>query len=66
VSRVVLAAARCTGHGRCAALAPDVFDLDDEGRSIVLHDEVHGEHEVHARLAIDNCPERALSLENTG
>jgi ferredoxin len=24
---------RCTGHGRCYSLAPDLFDCDEEGYS---------------------------------
>ena len=32
---------RCTGHGRCYALAPEVFEPDDEGHSIVLREEGH-------------------------
>ena len=66
MTRVVVDADRCTGHGRCAALAPEVFDLDDDGHSVVLLGEVDGEDETRARLAVDNCPERAISLEATG
>ena len=53
---------RCTGHGRCYALAPEVFEPDDEGHSIVLHEEVPPEFEAKARLGVDNCPEQAISI----
>jgi ferredoxin len=53
---------RCTGHGRCYALAPEVFEPDDEGHSIVLHVEVSPELEAKARLGVDNCPEQAISI----
>jgi ferredoxin len=53
---------RCTGHGRCYALAPEVFEPDDEGHSIVLHVEVPPELEAKARLGVDNCPEQAISI----
>ena len=26
---------KCQGHGRCYALAPDLFDCDDEGYAVV-------------------------------
>ncbi|MDT5095080.1 MAG: ferredoxin [Mycobacterium sp.] len=53
---------RCTGHGRCYTLAPDVYDADDLGHSIVLVDEVSGDLEQHAAVGQQNCPESAISL----
>ena len=53
---------RCTGHGRCYTLAPDVFDADDLGHSIVLIDEVSGEMGRHAAIGEQNCPENAITL----
>lgn len=53
---------RCTGHGRCYALAPEVFEPDDEGHSIVIAEEVPSEYESKARLGVENCPEQAISI----
>ena len=55
---------RCTGHGRCYALAPSVFDADDFGHSVVLVATCEPSTEVHrqAVLAAENCPERAITL----
>ena len=54
---------RCTGHGRCYALAPEVFEPDNEGHSIVLcEEEVPPEYEAKARLGVDNCPEQAIAI----
>ena len=62
--RIVLDEARCVGHGRCYALAPEVFDADDLGHCIVrLADEVPAEHEEAARLGVANCPEDALRID---
>lgn len=62
--RIVLDAGRCTGHGRCYSLAPELFDSDDDGHSVVLHEQVpHGQEDA-ARLAADNCPEDAILLED--
>jgi ferredoxin len=52
----------CTGHGRCYTLAPDVYDADDVGHSVVLVDEVSGEIEEHAAIGEKNCPESAITL----
>lgn len=53
----------CQGHGRCYDLAPDLFGEDEEGFGQVLGDEiVPPEKEREARLAVANCPERAIEL----
>ena len=56
---------KCQGHGRCYALAPDVFDSDDEGYAVLrLTDgNVPAELESAAQLAADNCPEYAITVE---
>jgi ferredoxin len=60
--RIVLDDSLCTGHGRCYALAPALFDSDDAGRSVVLAAEVGEEHRAAAEAAVANCPERAIRL----
>jgi ferredoxin len=55
---------RCQGHGRCYDLAPDLFGDDDEGFGRVLGDGVvPAGSEREARLAVANCPERAIVLD---
>jgi ferredoxin len=54
---------RCQGHGRCYDLAPDLFGDDDEGFGKVLGTGVvPPDKEQEARLAVANCPERAIDL----
>jgi ferredoxin len=55
----------CTGHGRCWALAPKVFEPDDEGLNAQAGQvvEVSAEREDEARQAILGCPEGALVEE---
>jgi ferredoxin len=55
-------AQRCTGHGRCYTLAPNVFEADDEGRCVPPAAEVPAAHEREARAAVINCPEDALEI----
>jgi ferredoxin len=53
----------CQGHGRCYDLAPDLFGDDDEGYGQVLGDGIlPADEEQDARLAVANCPERAIEL----
>ena len=54
---------KCQGHNRCYMLAPELFDVDDEGYAI-LRDAgtVPAELERQAQLAADNCPEFAITL----
>lgn len=62
--RVKLDNAKCQGHGRCYALAPDVFDSDDEGYAVLeVTGDVPPALEDAAVLAADNCPEFAIELE---
>ena len=72
--RIQIDADRCTGHGRCYALAPELFDCDDDGHGEVRA-EAHGadggphrsgvlpeDQVARAKLAADNCPEAAITL----
>lgn len=56
---------RCEGHGRCYALAPTLVEPDDVGHGVEIGDgSVPEGEEHHARLAVANCPERAVLLED--
>jgi len=61
--KVQINAEQCQGHGRCYDLAPGLFAADDEGYGTVLGDgAVPPGKEDEARLAVANCPERAVTL----
>jgi len=53
----------CVGHGRCYALAPDVFGADEFGHCVVLEEQVGAGLESQARMGADNCPEQAITIE---
>lgn len=54
---------RCTGHGRCYALAPDLFSSDADGYgSIVADGAVEPAMTDRVRRAAANCPERAIAV----
>jgi ferredoxin len=53
---------KCTGHGRCYSLAPEVYEPDDVGHSTLVSEDVPAELEHKARLGVENCPEQAISI----
>lgn len=54
---------KCQGHNRCYMLAPELFDVDDEGYAVLRDDgPVPVGLEKKAQLAADNCPEFAVTL----
>ena len=63
--RVFVDRARCQGHARCIAFAPEVFESDDEGYSFVPDEKRrHGQLTGALRLAVANCPERAIQVKD--
>jgi ferredoxin len=61
--RVRVDRAKCHRYGICVTIAPDVFDVDDDGFAIVQCDEVAAEHEDAARRAARSCPESAITVD---
>lgn len=54
----------CIGSAVCVSIAPDIFELDDEGLSRVVNPEAGGEDLL--RKAAENCPVAAIILEDEG
>ena len=50
----------CMGHGRCYAVAPEIFEPDDEGYSVVIGDADDDQLRDELDMAVRNCPERAV------
>jgi ferredoxin len=53
--------ARCTGNGRCFMVSMELFDLDDDGHGVVLEPRPAAELAAEVELAVQSCPERAIS-----
>ncbi len=51
----------CTGCGVCTSMAPNVFEMNDEGVSEVVDPE--GADEGTIESAISSCPVDAISWE---
>lgn len=62
--RLHLDRAACEGHGRCYALAPELFDADEDGHAVLLATgELQDDEVADARTSADNCPEFAITVE---
>lgn len=55
---------QCIGCGACAAIAPEVFEINDEGLSTVKTEVVPKGHEEEAEDAVDSCPTSAIEKED--
>jgi ferredoxin len=62
VTRIEVDRDRCVGSGTCEALAPAVFEVDDDGVLAVLRAEPDTHELADVRDAVTACPTRALSL----
>lgn len=61
IAGVQIDSTKCQGHGRCYSLAPELFDVDDEGYGVVRTADLDPEQASLAERAIAECPERAIS-----
>jgi ferredoxin len=62
VPRIEVDHDRCVGTGGCEALAPDVFEIGDDGAPAVLRPEPRPADLTDVRDAVAACPTRALRL----
>ncbi len=60
--RVIIDKDVCAGHGRCYTLAPGLFDADDYGNGVVIGEDLQEDLVGQARIAVENCPERAILI----
>ena len=54
----------CLGTGVCCFYAPATFDLDDEGRSMVV--DQHGDPDDAVRNAVEACPTHSVRIVQPG
>jgi len=52
----------CRGHGVCCGYAPEIFELDDADKARAKFDEIPAAFKEHVRMALQNCPERAIDI----
>jgi ferredoxin len=57
--RVVVDQERCMGSGACMFHAPSTFDVDDDGKTVVV---APGDPVDALRNAAESCPQSAITL----
>jgi ferredoxin len=53
---------RCQGHAVCYLLSPQLFDVDAEGRGVVIVTKVAPDRIDEALTAVERCPEQAIEI----
>ena len=52
----------CEGHGQCNAVAPEVYDLDEDGYCLIHTPEVPSHLDSHAEEGARACPVSAIKV----
>ena len=62
--RIVLDETKCSSLGMCEAVAPDVFEVGDDGALVVLDPTPADDRRALIEEAVAACPTGALSIED--
>lgn len=62
--RIVVDFDRCQSNGLCMEIAPDLFEVRDDGYLYVLDDSPPDEVRSLVDQAVAGCPTMAISLED--
>jgi ferredoxin len=54
----------CQGYANCVVAASDAYDLDDDGKVILLLETIPPEERERVEVAARSCPAGALWLED--
>lgn len=61
--RILVDRGKCTGLGICESLAPEHFEVDEDGALVVLDEHVTERTRAGVEEAISGCPAEALRME---
>jgi ferredoxin len=53
----------CSGDAICVDICPEVFEMSDEDKAVVIVDEIPEEHQDACREAAESCPEGCIYIE---
>jgi len=53
----------CIGCGLCPSIAPEVYQMDDDGLAAAIREEVPESNEDKAREAAESCPVDAIDTD---
>ncbi|MGW2665163.1 ferredoxin [Nocardia tengchongensis] len=55
---------RCAGTGMCGVIASELLEFGDDGRPVVLLDEIPAAEMLAVISAVQSCPTAALHLSD--
>lgn len=61
--KVKVNVAACVGHARCWAVAPEVYDLNDDGFNVTPEKIVDESLRAQAVRGMRACPEKIITIE---
>ncbi len=61
--RITIDKENCIGCGACVATAPEVFEMNDEGKAEVLKIELTDEEIEKTKEAVSVCPVNVIDVE---
>ncbi|WP_158736404.1 ferredoxin [Alteribacillus sp. YIM 98480] len=59
--RVWIDKEKCVGSATCTIIAPNVFDINEDGQAVVANNEAEGINDINK--SADNCPVQAIVIE---
>ena len=62
--RIVLDESKCSSRGMCEGVAPDVFEVGDDGALHLLQISPPDDRRAEMEEAVAACPTGALSIED--
>jgi ferredoxin len=63
--KLIFDEARCCGTGLCGAIASDHIEFRENGRPIIICDEVAPQDRADVEEAVQSCPTEALRLSES-
>ena len=61
--KVIVDFVKCTGLGICESMAPDIFEVNDDGALVLLKEDITDDELQSVEEAVAGCPTEALSIE---
>ncbi len=59
MSKVEVNKDKCIGCGACTAIAPEIFEFDDDGLAKAIKNEINDD----VKTAAEGCPTEAIKVE---
>ncbi|MDT5192297.1 MAG: ferredoxin [Mycobacterium sp.] len=61
--KVVVDFNKCTGLGICESMAPDLFEVNEDGALVLLKEDITDDELQSVEEAVAGCPTEALRIE---